>query len=105
LFLLFVFSLFTYIVQRHFVLRQSAVQNFHFRSLCNVILQLYYERHAFGNATTAQWVAAMEEVSGLKLQAMAGGWLRYVLQRRVSRLFCVAPERVHKSQLSFLFAM
>ena len=38
-------------------------------------LHLYYCRYENGNATTEQWVACMEEVSGLPLQRMARLWL------------------------------
>ena len=39
-------------------------------------LDLYHRRYRHGNAGRAQWVQAMEEVSGQPLAAMAEGWLR-----------------------------
>lgn len=38
-------------------------------------LDLYYSRYAHGNATTAQWLACMEEVCGEDFQTFAKGWL------------------------------
>lgn len=39
-------------------------------------LDLYHRRYKHGNASRAQWVEAMEEASGLKLQKMAQAWLK-----------------------------
>jgi len=39
-------------------------------------LDLYHRRYRHGNATRAQWVQAMEEVSGQDFTEMAEGWLR-----------------------------
>lgn len=39
-------------------------------------LALYYSRFKHGNATSADWICAMEEVSGLSLKKMADGWLK-----------------------------
>jgi aminopeptidase N len=39
-------------------------------------LDLYHRRYAHGNATRAQWIAAMEEVSGRPLGRMAEQWLK-----------------------------
>jgi aminopeptidase N len=39
-------------------------------------LDLYHRRYRHGNATRAQWVQAMEEVSGQELAPMAEGWLK-----------------------------
>ena len=39
-------------------------------------LGLYHARYRHGNASRADWIAAMEEVSGQSLAEMAGGWLR-----------------------------
>jgi aminopeptidase N len=39
-------------------------------------LDLYHRRYSHGNATRAQWVQAMEEVSGQQFSAMAEGWLK-----------------------------
>ncbi|MBI5002468.1 aminopeptidase N C-terminal domain-containing protein [Candidatus Woesearchaeota archaeon] len=38
-------------------------------------LALYHKRFTHGNANTNDWLAAMEEVSGLSFQEMAKGWL------------------------------
>ena len=39
-------------------------------------LDLYHRRYRHGNATRAQWIQAMEEVSGLDFTPMAEGWLK-----------------------------
>lgn len=39
-------------------------------------LYLYYSKYQHSNATRAQWVEAMEDVSGLNLQHMAKVWLK-----------------------------
>jgi len=39
-------------------------------------LDLYHNRYRHGNATRAQWVQAMEEVSGQDFTPMAEGWLK-----------------------------
>jgi aminopeptidase N len=39
-------------------------------------LHLYHSRYKHSNATRAQWVAAMEEASGLSFQKMAQQWLK-----------------------------
>jgi aminopeptidase N len=39
-------------------------------------LDLYHSRYRHGNATRAQWVQAMEEVSGQDFTPMAEGWLK-----------------------------
>ncbi|MEK6963116.1 MAG: M1 family metallopeptidase [Nanoarchaeota archaeon] len=39
-------------------------------------LALYYQRFKHGNATSSDWIQAMEEVSGMSLQKMADGWLK-----------------------------
>jgi aminopeptidase N len=39
-------------------------------------LALYHRRYRHGNATRAQWVGAMEEVSGQDYSAMAAVWLK-----------------------------
>ena len=39
-------------------------------------LDLYHTRYRHGNATTADWLAAMEETSGLPLAAFAGPWMK-----------------------------
>ncbi len=39
-------------------------------------LDLYHRRYLHGNATRAQWVQAMEEVSGQEFSSMAEGWLK-----------------------------
>jgi len=39
-------------------------------------LDLYHRRYRHGNATRAQWVEAMEEVSGQEFAGMAEGWLK-----------------------------
>jgi aminopeptidase N len=39
-------------------------------------LDLYHRRYRHGNATRAQWVEAMEEISGLDFTPMAEGWLK-----------------------------
>ena len=39
-------------------------------------LDLYHRRYRHGNATRAQWVQAMEEVSGQDFTPMAEGWLK-----------------------------
>ena len=41
-------------------------------------LYLYYKRYKHGNATRAQWVQAMEDVSGINLQNMAKVWLKKI---------------------------
>ncbi len=38
-------------------------------------LALYHKRFKHGNANTNDWLAAMEEVSGMQFQEMARGWL------------------------------
>ncbi|MFH0875814.1 MAG: M1 family metallopeptidase [archaeon] len=40
-------------------------------------LALYHERFKHGNASTADWLAAMEEVSGKELSRMANVWLTH----------------------------
>ena len=39
-------------------------------------LDLYHRRYQHGNASRAQWIEAMEEVSGLKFKKMAHAWLK-----------------------------
>ena len=39
-------------------------------------LDHYHTKYAYSNATTEDWVACMEEVSGLDLQRMLTGWLK-----------------------------
>lgn len=39
-------------------------------------LHLYHTRFAFANATTDDWVACMQEASGVPLKRMADGWLK-----------------------------
>ncbi|RPJ53362.1 MAG: DUF3458 domain-containing protein [Methanobacteriota archaeon] len=39
-------------------------------------LDLYHRRYRHGNATTGQWIAAMEETAGQDLSRMAEVWLR-----------------------------
>ncbi|MEN6610930.1 MAG: M1 family metallopeptidase [Methanoregulaceae archaeon] len=39
-------------------------------------LDLYHRRYRYGNATRSQWIAAMEEVSGMQFSTMAEGWLK-----------------------------
>ncbi|OPY36425.1 MAG: Leucyl aminopeptidase [Methanoregula sp. PtaU1.Bin051] len=39
-------------------------------------LDLYHRRYRHGNATRAQWVEAMEEISGQEFAPMAEGWLK-----------------------------
>jgi len=39
-------------------------------------LDLYHRRYRHGNATRAQWVEAMEEISGKDFTTMAEGWLK-----------------------------
>jgi aminopeptidase N len=39
-------------------------------------LDLYHRRYRHGNATRAQWVEAMEEISGQDFTTMAEGWLK-----------------------------
>ena len=38
-------------------------------------LQYYFDRHRLGNATTAQFLEAIEKVSGRRLERFANGWL------------------------------
>lgn len=38
--------------------------------------RLYFERHAFGNATLVDFLAALTETSGMDLQAWADAWLQ-----------------------------
>ncbi|MBI2572691.1 DUF3458 domain-containing protein [Candidatus Woesearchaeota archaeon] len=46
------------------------------REVFNKGLNLYYQRYKHSNATRQQWIACMEEVSGVSLQAMATTWLK-----------------------------
>ncbi|KQC04185.1 MAG: peptidase [Methanoculleus sp. SDB] len=39
-------------------------------------LDLYHRRYRHGNATRAQWIGAMEEISGMDLSAMSRTWLK-----------------------------
>lgn len=39
-------------------------------------LELYHSRFKHGNATRADWVQAMEDVSGMDFKSMAHGWLK-----------------------------
>lgn len=41
-------------------------------------LDAYYVRFSHKTATTADWIACMEDVSGLELRNMAHGWLRRI---------------------------
>jgi aminopeptidase N len=39
-------------------------------------LDLYHRKYRHGNATRAQWIEAMEEISGQDFNSMAEGWLK-----------------------------
>jgi aminopeptidase N len=57
-------------------------------------LALYHQRYRHGNASRAQWVRAMEEVSGQEFSGMASTWLKKTGFPRVS----VVPVYDEKSR-------
>jgi len=53
-------------------------------------LRLHFQRHAFGNATLAQFIASLQEGSGVNLEAWTEQWLRTSGPSRLTAL--TAPE-------------
>lgn len=54
-------------------------------------LDHYHTKWSLRNATTADWIACMEEVSGLELKPMARGWLKRPGHPRVTYTTAYSP--------------